>query len=209
MRIESSVITKNFIAAFRQGLVCLHPTDTLPGLTFDPHSENGLKNLQAFKQHREGKGFVHLAPCVDIALQFWQPLPEPWPETLQRIWPAALTVVWRAADSDRYGTEDETLAIRVPLLQDCWFKDCLRALELIPSTSVNPSGEPPLSLVAAISLLRNKSQFYIPYPFFNAERESETAQPSTIISISIDGSYSLLRHGAFALQSLGREIKSK
>lgn len=199
MQTDLSIAPENFITAFKQGLVCLHPTDTLPGLTFDPHSECGLKNLQAFKQCREGKGFVHLAPCVDTALQFWQPLPEPWPETLRKLWPAALTVVWLAAEPKRFGTKDRALAIRVPFLRDSWFKDCLQTLELIPSTSINLSGEPPLSLVEATSLLRDKSQFYIPTPLLNAKKKHETTQPSTIISISSDGSYSLLRSGAFKL----------
>ena len=63
-----------FLGAFQQGRTCLHPTDSVPGLTFDPTSASAIENFFSVKGRGE-KGFVCLSSSLETALNFWQPLP--------------------------------------------------------------------------------------------------------------------------------------
>ena len=185
--------TAAFVDAFAQGLLCLHPTDTLMGLT--GHSYNALC---AYKQRPQQAGFVHLAADFESACRCWQPLPAGWQQRLPQLWPAPLTVVWQAADIAHQGAQDGMLAIRVPRLlpQHTWFVACLRALQLIPSTSVNQHREPPLTLAAAVTHVQGDARVHVPEPLLH-EPTSLLDTPSTLIKLHDDGSWTLLRQGAF------------
>lgn len=185
--------TAAFVAAFARGLLCLHPTDTLVGLTGNSHVA-----LSAYKQRPQQNGFVHLAVDVESACRYWQPLPSGWQQRLRKIWPAPLTVVWHAADAAQQGTQAGMLAIRVPCLlpQHNWFVACLRELQLIPSTSVNQHGEPPLTLAAAIARGQGDARVHVPEPLLHASTNTPNT-PSTLIKLHDDGSWELLRQGAY------------
>ena len=185
--------TDAFIDAFTQGLLCLHPTDTLVGLT--GNSCNALCN---YKQRPQQAGFVHLAADFESACRCWQPLPAEWQQRLPQLWPAPLTVVWHAADTAHQGAQDGMLAIRVPRLssQHTWFAACLQVLQLIPSTSVNQHRKPPLTLAAAIAHVQDDTRMHVPEPLLH-ETTSTLDTPSTLIKLHDNGSWTLLRQGAF------------
>ena len=88
--------THDFLGALDQSFVCLHPTDTVPGLTFDPLSRKASERLQAIKGRDPAKTFLGLVADVYEAKRFWQELPAPWSRLLEDIWPAPLTVIWKA-----------------------------------------------------------------------------------------------------------------
>ena len=185
--------TTAFVDAYAQGLLCLHPTDTLLGLTSSNYSA-----LTAYKQRPPQQGYVHLAADFAAACRAWQPLPVEWHRHLRKIWPAPLTVVWQAANPEQQGTQDGQLAIRVPCLpqQAAWFAACLHLLQLIPSTSVNAHAEPPLSLAAALARGRDDDRLHVPEPLQQASADMP-ALPSTLIKLHPDGTWQLLRNGAY------------
>ena len=185
--------TAAFLAAFARGLLCLHPTDTLVGLT-----GNNCAALCAYKQRPPHNGFVHLAADFEVACRYWQPLPAQWQLRLQQTWPAPLTVVWHAADTNQAGTQDGMLAIRVPCLlpQHRWFAACLHALQLIPSTSVNQHREPPLTCTAAVARVQGDARMHVPQPLLHAQA-GMLDTPSTLIKLHDDGSWQVLRQGGF------------
>lgn len=187
--------TAAFVAAFARGLLCLHPTDTLVGLT-----SNSYAALCTYKQRPRQHGYVHLAADFASACRYWQPLPAGWRARLPQLWPAPLTIVWHAAAPESQGTRDGMLAIRVPRLlpQHSWFAACLRELQLIPSTSVNSHREPPLPLAAAVARAQGDVRVHVPEPLLH-EQASRPATASTLIKLRDDGSWELLRQGSFVV----------
>lgn len=195
--------TAAFVAAFARGLLCLHPTDTLVGLT-----SNSYASLCTYKQRPRQHAFVHLAADCVSAWRYWQPLPAGWQARLHQTWPAPLTVVWHAADPASPGTQDGMLAIRVPRLlpQHRWFAACLRELQLIPSTSVNYHREPPLTLAAAVARGRGDVRVHVPEPLLHVP-PSRPDTPSTLIRLHDDGSWELLRQGGFVVSRTAFEAR--
>lgn len=185
--------SQSFIEAYRQQLLCVHPTDTLWGLTCD--MERAKARLFEYKGLSKRKGFVHLVAKTDDALKLWQPLPGDWSSLLDCLWPAPLTVVWRGRSP--HTENDGTLALRVPALSPThlWFRDCLDELGPLISTSVNVSGQQPLSCRAIQQSLANDRRFYLPPAIYKNSEHSGLA--STVIAITDAGKFNILRSGAF------------
>ena len=193
----------SFEEAYRSGKVCLHPTDSLPGLTFDPALEGGFSCLKGIKGPRIGKSFVSLAASYEKALSFWQPLPGPWPGLLSKVWPGPLSVIWLASEKvcPTLVAPDGSLCLRVPSLSQkvSFFHDFLLASEQpVPSTSVNKEGMPSAtSWKEAVSFLEGTGA-YVP-PIDDAP---SLAAPSTVIKIASDGGYTVIREGAIKREAL-------
>ena len=189
-----SPASSEFIENFKRGKLCIHPTDTLLGVTCDLHSPKARECLAKFKQRETTRGYVHLAYDFVTAKRYWRPLPAAWEKTLTKLFPAPLTVVWWAADACFLGARGGKLAIRVPLLHEQWFADCLQSLQLIPSTSVNHAGMHPMSVNCVRAKLQADPCFYLPPQLL--ERNTSEHAPSTLISLQENGDYTLLRAGA-------------
>ena len=194
--------SQSFIDAYRQQLLCIHPTDTLWGLTCD--LERAHHQLLSYKGSTDKrKGFVRLVATIEDALRLWKPLPGDWINILDNLWPAPLTVVWQGRT--KHAENDGTLALRVPALSPphLWFKDCLTKLGPLISTSVNVSGQPPLSHQAIRKTLADDPRFYLPTLI---DDNGEHNQASTVIAITSDGKFKVLRAGALELATLEREV---
>lgn len=200
-RLAISSETQTFIDAYRQQLLCIHPTDTLWGLTCD--LERARHRLLDYKgSMNKRRGFVRLVATINEALTLWQPLPGDWPDLLNNLWPSPLTVVWKSKTTNL--ETDGTLALRVPDLPttSLWFKDCLAELGPLISTSVNVSGQPPLSCREIRETLINDPRFYLPPTLDDNE---QTGKASTVIALTSDGKFKILRSGAFDLALLALE----
>ncbi len=198
-----------FIFAFQSGQVCLHPTDTIPGLCFDPLNPLAKKNLEKIKGRGLNKGFVCLVSSLEKALTWWQPLPEKWHQALTRLWPGPLTVVWsnKSAPVSVLDPFDKTLALRYPHLDEkqVWFQKVLQSLEVaLPSTSCNKSNEPPKTSwhEARDFSCSQKPEIFI--PSIDDPVLQENQLPSTIVRILPDGSYKILREGPITSEKIDR-----
>lgn len=194
--------SQSFIDAYRQQLLCIHPTDTLWGVTCDlEQAQHLLFNYKGPTNKRQG--FVRLVAETAEALRLWQPLPGNWSEILNRLWPAPLTVVWQGRT--KHAENDGTLALRVPALPSThlWFKDCLTELGPLISTSVNVSGQQPLSRQEIRNTLANDPRFYLPPSI--AKEDKQSSKTSTVIAITSDKTFKVLRSGAFDLTRLERD----
>ncbi len=198
---------KSFWKALVDGKVCLHPTDSLPGLTFDPTNGAAAANLEAIKGQKIGSGLIGLVCNLEQAKRFWQPLPFVWEERLAKLWPAPLSVIWRAAPSAPACllSRDGMLGLRAPALapEANWYSEVLAtATWPLPSTSVNLKGEPPIRDWTAAA------QFVRSYEFGYADTglgAPSVGLPSTLIVVSADGSHRILREGAVKATDLGWE----
>jgi L-threonylcarbamoyladenylate synthase len=198
-------LAHQFLAALHAGRACLHPTDTLPGLTFDPTSAAGRAAVVAIKGRDEGKPFLGLAASLAQARRMFAPLPGDWAAHLATLWPGPLSVVWTASPEAPRSlvAADGTLGLRVPLLpvDSAWFMSVLeRSSVPLPTTSVNKSGQPPARGYAeASSLLLDAPGAFV--PMWRAAGHVQSL-PSTVIRLYDDGSFSVLREGAMAVDRL-------
>ena len=198
-------LTQQFIAALHAGRVCLHPTDTLPGLTFDPTHARGRQALLAVKGRPEAKPLLALVATPALARRFFAPLPGDWGRILGQLWPAPLSVVWRASSLAPAAliAADGTIGLRVPLLHPdaAWFHDVLDRLDMpLPTTSVNRSGDPAITTFAAAGdFLRGEPWTHVP-AWDHADAVASAS--STVIKLHQDGSFTLLRAGAMLLEQL-------
>lgn len=189
-----------FKAALAAGLACLHPTDTLPGLAFDPRQPRGLAAIAAIKGRDINKPCLGLAADLAAASRYFAPLPGDWSAALATLWPGPLSVVWRASRGAPPALvgKDGTIGLRVPLLPEgsAWLAQVLSELPYpLPTTSVNASGEPAIAEWDAATRFLT-TQRHVFAPVVAAPADSAAGQPSTVIRILPDATYEVLRAGA-------------
>ena len=212
---------QEFIYELESLRLCLHPTDTLPGLAFDPRRDEALKRLLMFKGRSREKSFIGLVGSSQRALDFYAPLPLIWQQALGLLWPGPLSVIYEAADAcpPALVAEDGSVALRVPCLapQDAWFYSVLAGIDYpLPTTSVNLSGEPPCHLWhEAIALVATCQEIYVPPPCAAKGRmetdggeDASRGQPSTLIKVTSDGGFVLLRRGLVEEKSINAALSA-
>ncbi len=207
-------ITTRCLQALKEGKIILCPTDGIPGLSFHPNSQPAQKTITKLKGRTSEKKFLGLCHSLPSAEKFWLPLPSLFKQKLMAHWPGPLTVIWRASPDApsilcSEQNENSTIALRVVRLAAAqqWFNDLLCALDVpLPSTSVNVSGESPIyNWQEACSFLQanlKDNEYFIPGGEGLVNLNSTPAQPSTIISLNENGTFKLIRQGAFDLEAL-------
>lgn len=190
-----------FLGALKNDLACLHPTDTIPGLAFNPRKATGLNTICKFKGRSETKPCIGLVPSLERALAYWETLPLKWHKVLSKLWPGSLSVIWRAnkAAPNALVSIEGTISLRVPCITQkeyCWMNEVLAKLEFpLPTTSVNISGQPPATTwKEAVSLVQKEHGIFIPQ--IEVHGVKTAAAPSTLIKIIDEKKYELLREGA-------------
>lgn len=195
-----------FVEALRSGKICVHPTDTIPGLTCDPQNKDLLAVINRLKQRPDSKNFVNLTSNLEKAQRFWQPLPPSWRTFLGLHWPSPLTIVWKASKIAPEGlvSSQRELALRIPDLPNAhsWFKKVLDLWEFpLPSTSINTSSNPPLTEEAAIKeFCQNQLNIFLPDKVHDAL--SGRSLGSTIVRILNGDTFEVIREGAFSINPL-------
>ncbi len=197
------------LSRLKNGHVCVHPTDTLLGLTFDHKNPKAFEKLMNLKKRDPSKGFILLAGSKEDAFSLWQDLPKFWQSALSQLWPGPISVIYNANKNLRQSQLciDETVAVRVPhfLDQDSWYREVLLNYGPLPSTSINLSGEAPI-----LSIQKVKEAFqeevFIPTELFGC-KPVHVAKPSTLIKIEGE-SFHCLREGAVSIRSL-QEVLGK
>lgn len=198
--------------AWRAGLVCLHPTDTLPGLSFRPSSSLAWQRFLQMKRRPPEKSPIALIADWAMLERCWKPLPAGWGDCLRALWPASLSVVWDAQPScpSHLLAADGTCSLRMPSWDAdiAWMRDLLLELdEPFPSSSVNVSGQ--VAIVdwdAAKDFLDpyvQSGDAFIP----DVAISSKSSLSSSLIKINADGSWNLLREGALTHETIAIEVK--
>lgn len=200
-----SSTAKSFLEALESGYVCLHPSETLPGLSFHPNLEKAKKTLYAIKTRDALKTVVSLVSSLEKAENFWKPLPPVWKFCLQKLWPSSLSVIWEAGPNAPASlvSEKGLLALRAPLFSasSYWMQEVLEWFSHpLPSTSVNKAGEPSLSTWKEACAFCSQREDKIFIPALPGEVFFQT-EPSTIILLEGD-SFQVLRKGAFPVEKI-------
>ena len=198
--------TKTFLDAWTRGRLCLHPTDTLPGLSFHPDSVEGKEALLRFKERDQLKPFIGLVSDPDQAQLWWQPLSDRETFFLTLLWPDSVSVVrpsGKTAPASMCSPQGE-LALRCPKWPEhlLWMKDVLRQSSIpFPTTSINKSGEPPATTRnEAVEMLKGQNVFI---PDYVEPSQAVKGLPSTVIRIhGSDASPEILREGAVSSEHI-------
>lgn len=199
--------------AWKEGRVCLHPTDTLLGLSFNPESLKGAQNFATIKSRAPDKSPISLIASWDLALRCWKPLPGSWPAVLQKLWPASLSVIWEASDRCPKAiiAPNGTCGLRLPHWKDeqRWMQDLLTHLDApFPSSSVNLAGQPSIGdWETAVQFLKAEARDDMIFvPALGADQiktlGARASLPSTLIRIESDASWTMLREGALSRDTI-------
>ena len=191
------------LQAWREGRVCLHPTDTLPGLSFDPTQAEAWQTLLTIKQRPSEKSPIALIASIETGQQLWEALPGSWASILRDLWPSPLSVVWRARAScpPFLKASDGTCALRLPSLPDAWMNEALlKSGVAFPTTSINRSGEAPCQTwdEAVAWVKRYAPEVFVPALPVRQLVQAKPGLPSTVLRIVDARTYEILREGAVA-----------
>lgn len=199
---------EQFLNHWEAHQLCLHPTDTVPGISFNPASTSALEKVIKIKGRAEEKPYVSLIADLETALRFWRYPPQKVLSILEKFWPGPLSVVLKASAfaPKCLVSKDGYLALRCPKIADHpWMKDVLRQLNRpFPTTSVNISGQlPTTNWDDAVLFAKKFEEFFIP----TVERASRSLMdtpptPSTIVKFEDDGQFSILRRGVLTEEVL-------
>jgi tRNA threonylcarbamoyl adenosine modification protein (Sua5/YciO/YrdC/YwlC family) len=137
-------------AVLASGGVAILPTDTIYGFHCAVSNARGIETILKLKGSAARAGLILLASDVAMARALVARWPGRSARTLGRVWPAPLTAILPARGNlpPRLSSSG-TVAVRVPAHAE--LRAVIRALgEPIVSTSVNRSGDAPLTRIADI-----------------------------------------------------------
>ena len=121
------------VDVLRRGGVAVLPPDTIYGLHAVAANDAAVARIAQLKGRDEAKRFVVIAASADQLRAIGADVPA----ILETLWPAPLTAIVRRGEG--------TIAARVPDL--AWLRKLLESTGPLVSTSVNRSGDPPISSI--------------------------------------------------------------
>lgn len=177
-------------AAMRAGGIVGIPTETVYGIAVVPQAEALAAVIRA-KQRPEEKGIPLLIDGLDQLVGLVE-ISGPAQRLAERYWPGALTLVLAVHRPELIpplltGGRD-TLALRIP--DHPVPRALARELGPIAVTSANRSGEPPTKTAAALIETVGDSLALV-----LDDGPVRGGVASTVVSIAVDGSWTLLREG--------------
>jgi tRNA threonylcarbamoyl adenosine modification protein (Sua5/YciO/YrdC/YwlC family) len=201
---ESSLVT--YIAEkLRAGEVLGMPTDTFYGLAADPFNLHAVDRIYEIKTRSRHKPLSLLIESVDQAAELAWPVPEIFYLLARRFWPGPLTIIVKADPKLPLKVTANTgnVALRVPNAEVPLA--IIRSSGLpITATSANLHGESECS-----SALEVRDQLGDCLKIIVDGGQAPGVMPTTIIDLTSDDGWRLLRHGAVPeeqiVELLGRE----
>lgn len=176
------------------GQLLIHPTSTLYGLGGLPGRRRD-EEIDRLKGRKQGSPLIHLA-ASEAALRRSRPELE-WGQAAERLarsfWPGALTLVMDDGTPRGLAVRVDAHPVILALLE--------AAGSLMTSTSLNRSGEPPVSRadeVAAVA--RSLPEARIEVTFLDSG-DLQASPPSTIVSLR-GGETRILREGTLSVNRI-------
>lgn len=181
------------VAVLRKGGVILYPTDTVWGLGCDARNQGAVERIFKIKRRADSKALITLTGSLAQLERTVDEVPEVAYDLIE-FSERPLTIVY---DGPSAGArlapallaEDGTLGVRVT--SEAFSRElCLAFGAPLVSTSANISGEPTPSCFAEISpeIVDN-----VDYACTSRREETEPAKPSTVMRLSADGLFKILR----------------
>ena len=201
---ESSLVT--YVAEkIRAGEVLGMPTDTFYGLAADPYNLHAVDRVYEIKTRSRHKPLSLLIESVDQAADIAWPVPEIFYLLARRFWPGPLTIIVKADPRLPLKVTANTgnVALRVPNAEVPLA--IIRSAGLpITATSANLHGE-----MECTSAMEVRDQLGDCLPIIVDGGQAPGIMPTTIVDLTVDGTWRVLRHGAIPeeqlIELLGRE----
>lgn len=185
----------------KSGQVLGMPTDTFYGLAADPFNLRAVERVYEIKSRSRHKPLSLLIESEEQAEMLARdPLPDNFYILARKFWPGPLTIIVPAASRLPLKVTANTgnIAIRIP--QAKIPLQVIRAAGVpITATSANLSGESECTTAAAVL---QQLQERIPIVVDGGTSPREVA--STIVDLSEDGGWRLLRQGAIPRQEIAQ-----
>ncbi|HER42895.1 MAG TPA: threonylcarbamoyl-AMP synthase [Candidatus Eisenbacteria bacterium] len=178
-------------ALLRGGGVAVLPTDTIYGLHCAASDAAAVRRIRKIKGRGSGSAFILLVSDMEMADRVVARWPRGARELLSRIWPAPLTAILPASEGiDAAPASKGTVAVRIPALRE--LRRCIERVGCpLVSTSVNPSGQKPLTKMSEIRREVPGLDAYI------SQRGRPASKPSTIVDMTA-APPRLVRQGRFS-----------
>lgn len=184
------------IAGANAGNLISFPTDTVPALAARPDRAD---SIYAAKQRSYEKPLVLMGATFNSLLPYVRGTEEEfqiWQTVAEKYLPGELTLVLPASASvppQMNPQNPTTIGIRVPNCQLA--VDILDATSPLATTSINRSGEPPLTSIEEI--MQAFPEVLVPSVERWQQVSPPSKQPSTVVAWR-NGSWEVLRQGAIA-----------
>jgi tRNA threonylcarbamoyl adenosine modification protein (Sua5/YciO/YrdC/YwlC family) len=188
---EPSLVT--YVAdRIRQGSVVGMPTDTFYGLAVDPYNLHAVERVYEIKERGRHKPLSLLIESVEQAEELAHQLPDEFYLLADKFWPGPLTIIVRAAPRLplKVTANSGNIAVRMPESQVALA--VVRALQCpITATSANLAGEVECTTAeAVVAQMGDRVQLLVD------GGTTPRAVPTTIVNLTDNGQWSLLREGA-------------
>jgi len=201
---EASLVT--YVAEkIRAGEVLGIPTDTFYGLAVDPFNLHAVDQVYEIKTRSRHKPLSLLIESVDQAAELAWPVPEIFYLLARRFWPGPLTIIVKADPKLPLKVTANTgnVALRVPAAEVPLA--IIRSAGLpITATSANLHGE-----VECTTAIQVRDQLGDCLSIIVDGGQVPGVMPSTIVDLTGDSGWRLLRQGAIPedqiVELLGRE----
>lgn len=201
---EASLVTYA-AEKIRAGEVLGIPTDTFYGLAVDPFNLHAVDRVYEIKTRSRHKPLSLLIESVDQAAEMAWPVPETFYLLARRFWPGPLTIIVKADPKLPLKVTANTgnVALRVPAAEVPLA--IIRSAGLpITATSANLHGE-----VECTTAIQVRDQLGDCLSIIVDGGQVPGIMPSTIVDLTGDGGWRLLRQGAIPeeqiVELLGRE----
>jgi len=194
---EPSLI--NYVAdRIRQGSVVGMPTDTFYGLAVDPYNLHAVERVYEIKERGRHKPLSLLIESIEQADELASDLPDEFYLLAEKFWPGPLTIIVRGAPRLPLKVTANTGNIAVRMPDSPVALAVVRALKCpITATSANLAGAVECTTAeAVVAQMGERVQLLV-----DGGTTPRTV-PTTIVNLTEDGKWSLLREGAIASSAI-------
>jgi tRNA threonylcarbamoyl adenosine modification protein (Sua5/YciO/YrdC/YwlC family) len=178
----------------RQGSVVGLPTDTFYGLAVDPYNLHAVERVYEIKEREHHKPLSLMIESVEQAEELAYELPDDFYLLAEKFWPGPLTMIVRAASRLplKVTANSGNIAVRMP--ESAVALAVVRALKCpVTATSANLAGAVECTTAeAVIAQMGERVQLLVD------GGTTPRSVPTTIVNLTEDGKWSLMREGAVA-----------
>jgi tRNA threonylcarbamoyl adenosine modification protein (Sua5/YciO/YrdC/YwlC family) len=169
------------------------PTETVYGLAASAEHSGAIERLRDIKGRPEEKKFTICLALKSDAARFAAKLPRAAEKLINRLWPGPLTLVVPGKSGGTVGLRMPGLAITRDIL--------LKADTTVVIPSANPGGqEPATSAREVLDYFEGKIDLVID------AGKSPLGVASTVVEISAEGAFRVLRKGAISQEEIRRAV---
>ncbi|MEO9076646.1 MAG: L-threonylcarbamoyladenylate synthase [Gelidibacter sp.] len=177
------------VQVLRDGGLILYPTDTVWGIGCDSTNPKAVEKVFQLKERNDNKALICLVADDRMLSRFVKEIPKVAYDLFD-VSDDPITIIYDDAQNLAANliAEDKSIGIRIPNDDFC-FQLIRRFGKAIVSTSANVSGQPTPKSFEEIAPHILKGVDYV----VNLHREKVCAKPSSIIKLSANGRFKVIR----------------